>query len=159
MGDSVHGGLYQGDPPYGKERAVRIVLECILVTPWIQLGEYWALRQMSFLWDTHRTSISMVLGHCSDHRNKMSMWHFVHLSSRLSSFVPACICRKIPPPRIRKAGSIHPTGMLSCPKYLGEFLAVLLATFTTGLLFPRWLRQGKQPYVLTETAHYPKYLD
>ena len=25
------GGLYKGDPPYGNERAVRILLECILV--------------------------------------------------------------------------------------------------------------------------------
>ena len=35
-GVSVQGGLCQGDPldrpPYGKERAVRILLECILVT-------------------------------------------------------------------------------------------------------------------------------
>ena len=60
-------------PAYGKERAVRILLECILVTPWIQSGEYSAMRLMSFLWHTRRTSISMVLGHCSDHRNKMSM--------------------------------------------------------------------------------------
>ena len=26
------GGLYYGDPPYGNERAVRILLECILVS-------------------------------------------------------------------------------------------------------------------------------
>ena len=31
-GVSVQGGLYQGDPPYTKEWAVRILLECILVT-------------------------------------------------------------------------------------------------------------------------------
>ena len=30
-GVSVQGGLCQGDPPYGKEQAVRILLECILV--------------------------------------------------------------------------------------------------------------------------------
>ena len=28
---SVQGGLCQGDPPYGKERAVRILLECFPV--------------------------------------------------------------------------------------------------------------------------------
>ena len=30
-GVSVQGGLCQGDPPYGNERTVRILMECILV--------------------------------------------------------------------------------------------------------------------------------
>ena len=30
-GMSLSRGLCQGDPPYGKERAVRIILECILI--------------------------------------------------------------------------------------------------------------------------------
>ena len=42
------------------------------------------------------------------------------------------------------------------PKYLDQFLMILLATFTTGLVF---VCGSKEAYVLTKTAHHPKYLD
>ena len=45
------------------------------------------------------------------------------------------------------------------PKYLDQFLMVLLKTLTTGLVFVRQSKQTQQPYVLIETTHYPKYLD
>ena len=36
---SVQGGLCQGDPPYSKVRAVRILLECIIVPSMIVNGQ------------------------------------------------------------------------------------------------------------------------
>ena len=49
--------------------------------------------------------------------------------------------------------------ILLTPKYLDQFLTVLHATFTTGLIFVRQLKQGTAPYLLIETIHTPKYLD
>ena len=48
--------------------------------------------------------------------------------------------------------------ILLAPKYLDQFLMILHATFTAGLVFVRQLKRG-QPYVLIETTPTPKYLD
>ena len=49
-GGSLSGGLCQGDPLYGKERTVRILLECFLVmnptcAPWVKFRKYFEMRQ------------------------------------------------------------------------------------------------------------------
>ena len=48
------------------------------------------------------------------------------------------------------------TSVLTLPRvpYLDQFLAVLLPTFTTGLILGRW---SKQPLISTEPAHYHLY--
>ena len=56
QGVSVQEGVCQGDPPYGKERAVRILLECFLVVYKIHI-----LNSCSFNHKQKRTSVSSKL--------------------------------------------------------------------------------------------------
>ena len=94
-GGSLFGGVSVGRPPESEKRAVHILLEYFLVVN----IETW--RKSYHMW---RLNYGLVPGGS--------------LSERGVLCPEEGLCRENPPPRIRKAGSIHPTGMLSCCEYI-----------------------------------------